>query len=97
MDYVVCISDDTTGLIGMIYLSLKSEVQVYGIRTTIFGLYNNEKKVSIDLLNGIFEYACKLEIDTIHVIRFPMGPMRKILKEMGFDTYQWTKSINEKL
>lgn len=106
LKYAACLSNNGTGFVGMIYTSLKStpstkSLEVYGIRTTIFGLTNGEKGIAKDLFNGVFQYAKLLQVPLVHVSRPALGPMPQILENIRFnrnyknvDTYTEPNSVN---
>lgn len=86
--FATCLTS-SIGFLGMIYLSFKKKEEInsselYGIRTTIFGLHNNERGIAKDLLNGIFQYSKSINIQEVRIIKTPLGPMEDILKSMGF-------------
>ena len=95
--YVACLTDNTNGFIAMIYVSLISKnnkkiMDVYGIRTTIFGI--KEKGIAKSILNGIFQYAKILKVNSVHIAKNPIGPMAGILREMDFDD-KWYKEVDD--
>ena len=83
--FSACLCNPSGEFIGMVYISFEDKIMnVYGIRTTIFGLYKNEKEITKDLFNGLFHYAKKVNIQIIRIVKTPIGPMEDILLSMGF-------------
>lgn len=101
--FAACLINENSGFIAMVYIHffIKDDIKsmgVYGIRTTIFGLHNNEKGIAKDLFNGIFQYGREVGIQKITIIKTPIGPMEDILQNMGFTVdidKRYTKNINE--
>lgn len=59
-------------------------VGIYGIRSTAAAIIKKQKNVAKSIIFGVVQYAKATRMHMIHVVKNPLGPMRKILRESGF-------------
>lgn len=57
---------------------------LYGVRSTIFAVYNNQKSISTDLICSIAFYSKSINFPLLCVIKPPMGIMGAALRKLGF-------------